>query len=411
MDADEVQTLIRQLADPQQAFAARDRLEADLDRVRPWLLDALGDPALLADGADGARPGVTHVLYLLSRAPSDDTLQRVRPLAEHRLTAVRAGVGRVLAVAGEDQDLGRVCALLTDEAERVRAETVVGVALLHESGRASSAYEAAVFAAVGEALRRSERESYPSTPRLLLELDRKRALALFQAPELLRPQVGALRGVLDALVDERVAVPVDPLLALLPELDARGDAAGKYDDPRAPLIELLGAHQGPRVDEVLRRYSTCKNAYTAMTAAELRCRRLGLDPYVALDDDPTSASAPRRTVALCVDFDYQVGNGGFRQFFGNGSGEWAAETVDALRAIGAPRSAELLERAAAEFGADGPPRDIEARRAALTAMRPKAGERTLFDSYDVASDATDEPVMALVYLHALEHPADFRRSR
>lgn len=48
---------------------------------------------------------------------------------------------------------------------------------------------------------------------------------------------------------------------------------------------------------------------------------------------------------LIVVFNNQVFNGGFDQYFVNGYGQFASETIEALREIGAMRKAELLEKA------------------------------------------------------------------
>jgi hypothetical protein len=59
--------------------------------------------------------------------------------------------------------------------------------------------------------------------------------------------------------------------------------------------------------------------------------------------------------------DAEVCNGGFSQYFFNSWGDYAAETAAALQLLGASRIANLLERAMAEFGPNGPPRDGSAR--------------------------------------------------
>ncbi|WP_347066691.1 DUF4375 domain-containing protein [Flavobacterium sp. WV_118_3] len=48
---------------------------------------------------------------------------------------------------------------------------------------------------------------------------------------------------------------------------------------------------------------------------------------------------------LIVVFHNQIFNGGFHQYFVNGYGQFAKETIDALKTIGALKKAELLEEA------------------------------------------------------------------
>jgi len=52
-----------------------------------------------------------------------------------------------------------------------------------------------------------------------------------------------------------------------------------------------------------------------------------------------------QTCYLVVVFHNQIFNGGFHQYFVNGYGQFAKETINALKTIGASKKAELLEEA------------------------------------------------------------------
>lgn len=52
-----------------------------------------------------------------------------------------------------------------------------------------------------------------------------------------------------------------------------------------------------------------------------------------------------QTIYLIVVFHSQIFNGGFHQYFVNGYGQFAKETINALKIIGAFKKAELLEQA------------------------------------------------------------------
>ena len=56
-------------------------------------------------------------------------------------------------------------------------------------------------------------------------------------------------------------------------------------------------------------------------------------------------SAAEKTFWLTWSFQAETDNGGLRQFFFNNSGEWAQETVDALKDVGASEIADLLQNA------------------------------------------------------------------
>jgi hypothetical protein len=75
-----------------------------------------------------------------------------------------------------------------------------------------------------------------------------------------------------------------------------------------------------------------------------------------------------------------VNNGGLHGFLSNTSGAYAAETLDALRRVGASVSAELLGRAVSVFPDGRAPRDGGQRLRFLLPLGEPA--RALFDELD-----------------------------
>jgi hypothetical protein len=85
--------------------------------------------------------------------------------------------------------------------------------------------------------------------------------------------------------------------------------------------------------------------------------------YAAVGFDRLSEE--EQTVILVWSLEGEVDNGGFDQFYFNSSGNFAAETVETLRRIGASRTAELVEEANRLFPTQPPPRERAARIAEL----------------------------------------------
>ena len=78
-----------------------------------------------------------------------------------------------------------------------------------------------------------------------------------------------------------------------------------------------------------------------------------------------SALSPEERTTYAVDaFQREVSNGGFEQYLCNSSGALAGELLDALRAVGAERVAEIYRPALAVYPG-GWPADEEERRALL----------------------------------------------
>jgi hypothetical protein len=91
----------------------------------------------------------------------------------------------------------------------------------------------------------------------------------------------------------------------------------------------------------------------------------------------------------CIDgLEREVNNGGFAQFFLNSAGDYARETVAALRRVGAHHTAQLLERAMAPFGAAGPSAGPEERAAQLARIGKTADSlwRELDDAFYAYKD-------------------------
>lgn len=76
--------------------------------------------------------------------------------------------------------------------------------------------------------------------------------------------------------------------------------------------------------------------------------------------------------------DCEISNGGFFQFFSNSTGILAPEAIVALRTIGMPQTADVIQRAMRFF--DAPyPRHWEQRRANLNNIRGQVNDFRAFD--------------------------------
>ena len=70
----------------------------------------------------------------------------------------------------------------------------------------------------------------------------------------------------------------------------------------------------------------------------------------------------------------EVNNGGFDQFFFDSSGDYAHETVESLKAIGANKTAMLLQQAIAQFPNQTVPKNRDERRKILEQIEEKSIE-------------------------------------
>ena len=97
--------------------------------------------------------------------------------------------------------------------------------------------------------------------------------------------------------------------------------------------------------------------------------------------DQEKSMSRAQVVELIGALEAEVNNGGFDQFFFNSAGNRTAETIAALKAIGAKRTADIVSRAAAKFPAGLPPSDRTKRQELLEKVSPDA------DAFDEEDEA------------------------
>jgi len=114
-------------------------------------------------------------------------------------------------------------------------------------------------------------------------------------------------------------------------------------------------------------------------------------------------TAAERTFRLVDEVLMEVHNGGFEQYFYN-LGEHAQAAVVALRELGAPRDAEILEEALTVLGPQGLLADPEARREQMAGLEPPA--RTAWEALSARfCDETQAASRQMDFVR--EHAAEF----
>jgi|ERR1700690_178409 len=98
--------------------------------------------------------------------------------------------------------------------------------------------------------------------------------------------------------------------------------------------------------------------------------------------------SPEVVAELIEALEGEVNNGGFDQFFYNSAGDNTADTILALEAIGAAKTADIVKRAAAKFPGGMPPKERFARQDVLLATlhSPPAFEGLDHEFYDYLDD-------------------------
>lgn len=117
-----------------------------------------------------------------------------------------------------------------------------------------------------------------------------------------------------------------------------------------------------------------------MAIADLAYQR-ALDRWASVGFD--ALTELERDVATLWHVEADVTNGGFGHYYSRPGADLAFHAPAALARLGAVEKAAIVREANALFGPEGPPRDHQARRAALAALSPatRAGFDALEERY------------------------------
>lgn len=122
-------------------------------------------------------------------------------------------------------------------------------------------------------------------------------------------------------------------------------------------------------------------------------------------DNFSVQSIPQKTFSCVWALEAEVNNGGFSQYFFNSSRETASFVVEALKVIGASKTAQLCEQAISTAFPSGLPADPDLIRSA-TADFSESIEARLSELdnqfYGYPDDLTD-----LLYRYVSMHPEEF----
>lgn len=115
---------------------------------------------------------------------------------------------------------------------------------------------------------------------------------------------------------------------------------------------------------------------------------------------------PEQVLRVIWQLEGDVNNGGFDQYYFNPWSEFAFAAVDAFKAVGADRTADIVARANAVFPCDHPPRN-RALRIKLQNALPEAAFATL-DALDKEFYAQPDDLPQLLLAYVLRHAKEVR---
>lgn len=145
-------------------------------------------------------------------------------------------------------------------------------------------------------------------------------------------------------------------------------------------------------DERERKNETDQSEFMIAPYGELRQKLAAVTPLGLPRKD--LAMTAEDIVELVDRLDAEVNNGGFDQFFFNSSGDHAIETIQALKHVGAIRTAELVQLACDRFPQGSPPAEISTRRTLM--LESVSPDADAFEDLDSRFYEYDEPLLDLI---------------
>ena len=94
-----------------------------------------------------------------------------------------------------------------------------------------------------------------------------------------------------------------------------------------------------------------------------------------LFEDFENLNEAEKTFLYVEILEAEINNGGFDQFFFNSSGDYANETLEALKRIGATKNAKIVEEAYSYFPENPIPKNNEKRREILENIDEQTSEK------------------------------------
>jgi hypothetical protein len=103
-----------------------------------------------------------------------------------------------------------------------------------------------------------------------------------------------------------------------------------------------------------------------------------LDNYIAelcnYGDNLELLTEPQKVFYYIQCLERELNDGGFEQFYSNSSGDFAHEIIDALKAIGANKTADIVQKANDQFPGKIVPKDRDKRQLILEEIVDKTSE-------------------------------------
>lgn len=410
-----IDKLVR-LLDDRTACAAEEELSMIGAAAVPSLAAALKDERFRAAEREdySTSAPLDQILGLLAPHSPGEVLAAALPLVTSASHEVRKTAALHLASLGRAETLPVLGKLLDDPDGYVRSYVQIGVDRALSAGRCSDEFRRGMYEALLNQCDQDWAEEVNDAPRTVVVLDPERAAVDFASARWLSAENPNTCRILEACNEARIALPHDLVRQLLEHSLplAVGERCYPHQYVVAAALEVLARQLGEPVRPLLENALASDQQEIQESAARGLATLAGLDDpihfvlgrmeQVGFD----GLTAPQRVVFLGWEFDAEVCNGGMMQFFGNSSGDHAANTLEALRVLGHPEALRALDEATRLIGplSREPDRDMR-----LAAFEERFDElQTRFEPLESAYYGTQGLLRQRLVLYAVANAEHFR---
>ena len=413
VDGATIEKWVKQLLRGKDAGFAEDRLKLAGQRAVPALLGALDEPQLhKSESPFGTISPLCRVLRILETIRPREAIGAVTKLIEHEDEDVRKEAALTLGSIADAECIPGVQRALSDEDDYVRSYAMMGIRRAREAERGMPEFFDAM---VDPLVRLLDRDSMGASdaPHCLLAVAQERGVAAMLDERFFQAENRALVNILKALNDADAQIPKEWLHRLVDSCRGRQSEYPLSYTLGQALI-ALGRMKDGAAEKLAREFINAQESRVREDAALALCRYHGLgEPANVVygregEVGFENLTEPQKHVYCVNALKAEVDNGGFAQYFFNSAGDHTYLALEALKAIDAPDTAGLLQRANDLFGEKGPSRDRGQRVRQLSRMKRKHDAE--FERLDSAFYEDPDHLGVRVCLYAIEHKVDFQQA-
>ncbi|MCG3131032.1 MAG: hypothetical protein FLDDKLPJ_01807 [Phycisphaerae bacterium] len=350
------------------------------------------------------------VVEILGEIGDPAAIDSLLPHVDSRFAETRKCVGLALGSIGHLDGLRGLKRLLDDEDAYVRSHVLIGIDRGINSHRATPALLDGLRESLMRLLEIKDTGFESKPAELLLHLDRGWALTVLLGDRVLRADNPNVVGILRSLRKTNVILPARALERLDLEFDALPDGYQK-EYGKGQMLLARAAARLPDAEEKAQAAVSSQSREIRNGAADALAWLAGVENPIEFVESRErevgweGLTQPQRNFSAVWMLEAEVNNGGFSQYFFNSWSDHWPDALTGLNAIGARRTAEILQRAVAVFGPEGPATDREARMDQLSKLIDRC-EKELDDLDDQFYKETD-PLYVQYMLYAAKHADQF----